>query len=341
VLVALGRLVLHFSMKTALTDQDFENAANDLGCDVAAVKAVSAVESRGSGFLPDGRPVVLFERHLFSRISKRKYDKSNPDISNPKPGGYEGGKDEWDRLAKAMILDREAALMSASWGKFQILGQNYLVCGFRSVEEFVAAMSEDEANQLSAFVNFVRGNGLDDELQRHDWAGFARGYNGASYRKNAYDKKLAAAYLKHGGKESAGAGPILQGSVSLPPVPTNPQLIVASGDQLIGTSITPPPAEGAPLPPAPVVKESAQVSAQGDPPAQLSVNGAKALWTNVSAQIGGLGVGAIGFFQNNRTLIIVAGSLMGLALILWFTRTMITDYMRMKLGADPTKFNVQ
>lgn len=38
---------------------------------------------------------------------------------------------------------------------------------------------------------------LVDELQRHDWAGFARGYNGAGYKRNNYDEKLRQAYNKY------------------------------------------------------------------------------------------------------------------------------------------------
>lgn len=36
-----------------------------------------------------------------------------------------------------------------------------------------------------------------NELQRKDWAGFARGYNGPGYAKNRYDIKLANAYKKY------------------------------------------------------------------------------------------------------------------------------------------------
>ncbi|MCP1548506.1 MULTISPECIES: N-acetylmuramidase domain-containing protein [Methylorubrum] len=45
-------------------------------------------------------------------------------------------------------------------------------------------------------VRFIVTNGLDDELRRHDWAGFARSYNGASYAKHGYHNKLAAALAK-------------------------------------------------------------------------------------------------------------------------------------------------
>jgi hypothetical protein len=48
-----------------------------------------------------------------------------------------------------------------------------------------------------AFLGYVKFNGIDDELRRHDWVNFARLYNGADYKRNKYDEKLAAAYKKY------------------------------------------------------------------------------------------------------------------------------------------------
>jgi hypothetical protein len=45
-------------------------------------------------------------------------------------------------------------------------------------------------------VEFIKSEHLDDDLRRHSWASFARGYNGPGYRKNQYDTKLAAAFAK-------------------------------------------------------------------------------------------------------------------------------------------------
>ncbi len=196
---------------TPLTDADIEAAAQSIGCQVAAVRAVIDVESRG-GFLPDGRPKILFERHYFSRLTGRAYDASHPDISNRQWGGYRGGAAEYDRLARAIKLDRGAALQSASWGAFQIMGANFKVAGFADVESFVAAMVSGSAAHLKAFVNFVKKNGLADEMIRLDWAGFARGYNGPAYRTNKYDEKMAAAYLIHsrGGARTDTPLPVLR-----------------------------------------------------------------------------------------------------------------------------------
>lgn len=187
-------------MKKALTEDDFVRAAGTLRCPVAAVKAVCEVEAPNGGFLPDGQVTILFERHQFSRRTQGRFDAQYPDISNRKPGGYgPAGQHQHDRLARAVALDRPAALMSTSWGKFQIMGFNFEAAGFTMLQSFINAMSESEGAQLDAFVAFVIHEHLDDELRELRWAGFARGYNGEDYAINLYDKKLAAAYRKWGG----------------------------------------------------------------------------------------------------------------------------------------------
>lgn len=178
-----------------ISEQAYREAAEDLGCDVAAVKAVAQVESAGGGFFNDGRPKILYERHWFRKFTDGQFDATNASVSG-KRGGYKRGAAEYTRLEEAIGLDREAALKSASWGKFQVMGFNHAVCGFDDVEDFVAAMVESEDRHLQAFISFVESNGLDAHLRSLNWAKFARGYNGPAYRENKYDTKMANAYAK-------------------------------------------------------------------------------------------------------------------------------------------------
>jgi peptidoglycan hydrolase-like protein with peptidoglycan-binding domain len=181
-----------------LNEDDYKQAAALLNCDVAAIKAVAEVESRGAGFLPDGRPKILLERHKFHAFTGGNYDATHPDISNKSPGGYgAGGTHQWDRFDEAAALDQTAAIKSCSWGKFQAMGFNFKVCGFANVDDFHAAMMKSEGEHLKAFCNFIAGNNLDGALRNHQWAKVAEGYNGANYKINQYDTKLAAAYKKY------------------------------------------------------------------------------------------------------------------------------------------------
>lgn len=180
----------------SLKDQDFQDVARSIGCTVAAVKAVVDVEAAGAGFLRDGRPKILFEAHWFSDFTGGQFDDSNDDISSPvwNRDLYIGGAGEWDRLYKAVNLNRDAALKSTSWGLGQIMGFNHAAAGYRDAESFVRDMHESEGKQLTAMFNFIKSNQLDRFLINRDWAGFALRYNGESFPVNHYDEKLADAY---------------------------------------------------------------------------------------------------------------------------------------------------
>jgi len=182
-----------------ITEHDFENAAQKLGCEVAAVKAVVKVEAgRGGGFLLDKRPKILFESRWFHKLTNAQYDNTHPHLSTPTwVRNYIGGSGEYARLEEAIKLNRQAALKASSWGSFQILGVNFRLAGFNSVERFVKAQVISEGEHLKAFVNFVRGNSLDDELRDKRWADFAKRYNGPGYKQNRYDEKMAAAYEEY------------------------------------------------------------------------------------------------------------------------------------------------
>lgn len=186
--------------KPRLTDDDFCQAARELGVSVAHVKAVAEVESRGSGFLPSGEPVILFERHIFHRLTGGKFSRQHPDISNPSPGGYGASSRQHQRLQKAVALDREAALQSASWGLFQVMGFNWKLVGYKDLQEFINAAYRSEGDHLDMLVGYIQATGLDKALRNNDWHAFARGYNGPGYMRNRYHEKLAAAYKKHGGR---------------------------------------------------------------------------------------------------------------------------------------------
>lgn len=188
-----------------LTEHDFARAAAALACSVAAVKAVSEVEATSGGFDALGRPRILFEGHKFSQATQGRYDASHPSISHakwtrrhyavgPTPDARNAG--EHSRLELASSLDRDAALASASWGKFQILGANHLACGFPTLQAFINAMYSSEGRHLDAFVGFVKSEGLAKHLQERRWALFARAYNGPDYAINRYDTKMADAYRR-------------------------------------------------------------------------------------------------------------------------------------------------
>lgn len=190
-----------------LTERDYQEAASLLGVDVPTIKAVTEVESSGEGFLPSGRPKILFEGHVFWRELKKvglnpwnyaMVDNSDILYQRWTKKFYRGGEAEWERLTKAMTIERFAALKSASWGLFQIMGFNHKLCGWEDVYGFVAAMKVNEGEHLKAFCKFIfSSNTLIEAIRTRDWVRFAKGYNGPGYAKNRYDEKLRMAYDKY------------------------------------------------------------------------------------------------------------------------------------------------
>src|SRR5690606_21542098 len=173
-----------------LNEDDIQLVAGYLGCQLAALKAVIAVESSGRGFAPDRRPIILNEPHIFWRElgAGEKRDKAvraglayKNARSKPYPKTQEA-RYEW--LKKSMTIDERAALRSCSWGLGQIMGFNHGRCGFSDVQSFVRAMMESEGAQLYAMARFIVSTDLQDDLRNLDWSGFARGYNGAGFAKH-------------------------------------------------------------------------------------------------------------------------------------------------------------
>ncbi len=182
-----------------LSEEDLKYAARRLGVQLAAIKAVTEVESKESGFLPSGRPVILFERHIMHRRlpARRREQLANvhPELVNDKPGGYVGGESEWRRLTRACAIDRTAGIESASWGLFQIMGFHWQHLGYASAAAYSEAMHRSEGEQLEAFVRFIKKDpALHQALKSRDWPEFAERYNGPAYARNQYDTRMAAAY---------------------------------------------------------------------------------------------------------------------------------------------------
>jgi N-acetylmuramidase/Putative peptidoglycan binding domain len=179
----------------ALSSDGLGAVSQKLGVHAPEIWTVLAVETSGCGYLPDLRPQILYERHIFHRLTQGKYDDGN--ISDSSPGGYgPSGAHQYDRLALAVAKDRTAALQSCSWGIGQIMGENFALAGFADVEQMVAAMEASEDQQLTAMANFLVNSRLNVALQAHDWASFARGYNGPNYAINRYDVRLNGEFQK-------------------------------------------------------------------------------------------------------------------------------------------------
>jgi len=189
---------------------------------MALMRTVMQVESAGSGFDRKGRTLILYEPH----IAYREAQKIAPDklgemksigVAYEKWGSRPYPKDSYPAFMRAAQVHPEVAHRACSWGLPQILGSNFSVCGYKSAIAMAADFATGEDAQLAAMARFIIANpAMRRALLALDWAEFARRYNGPGYAKNAYDKKLAAAYAKFktapaAGLNKIGAGQTAQG----------------------------------------------------------------------------------------------------------------------------------
>ena len=181
---------------------EITKAAQGLGIEAAALLAVADVESAGVAFCTiDGRrePLIRFEAHYFdrrlneqNRAMARERGLAAPvagAIANPKTQGA-----RWRMLEQAAAIDARAAYESVSWGLGQVMGAHWARLGYPSVDALVAEARSGVAGQARLMALYVDKAGLIPPLRGHDWASFARGYNGPAYAQNNYDLKIAAAY---------------------------------------------------------------------------------------------------------------------------------------------------
>ncbi len=108
---------------------------------------------------------------------------------------------EWKRLEAACKFDRPAALQSASWGLFQIMGFNYAYCGCPDVEAFVAKQYAGADEQLACFARFIARPPYLPALRKKQWDEIRRGVQ----RPRASEEQVRGRRLQRRTRSSRGA----------------------------------------------------------------------------------------------------------------------------------------
>lgn len=198
-------------MNKDVSDLAWTDLAKALEVEETALKAVARVETAGHGFVGGrgNKPKILFEGHAFHRLTGGRFDASHPHLSHAAWDPRKYARDqvgEWKRLDQACQLDRAAALQSASWGLFQVMGFNYPYCGHDTVEDFVAAQHASADEQVSVFARLVARPPFLSALRKHDWRAFAAVYNGPGHAIHHYAARLAAAYSQLAAEASGSNG---------------------------------------------------------------------------------------------------------------------------------------
>lgn len=194
-----------------LTDEDFREVAEELGVEVAAIKAVVEIEAgaKHEGFWANGKPIINFDLSMFRKFAARnkinlsRYQRSHAVVfakpNRARYGSYQAAQQA--RLDAARTIDDKTAIEGTFWGMFQLGGFNWKVCGTSSPDEFVRLMSRSERDQLELFAEFIRETGMLPLLKAKNWSAFARRFNGPSYSRRGYHTRLARAYAKHKAKK--------------------------------------------------------------------------------------------------------------------------------------------
>lgn len=180
-----------------------KQSALSLGIDYPLLLAITKVEANSRGLIAPNKPTILFERHIFYRqLKKQSFDvdklsKQYPQLVNKTPGGYLGGQRENYRLTMAKQINESCAIESTSFGLFQIMGFHWQTLGYESPQNFEMQMNDSELKQTEAFIRFISlksNSKMIGSLKEHDYATFARLYNGPAYKKNRYDEKIEEVY---------------------------------------------------------------------------------------------------------------------------------------------------
>lgn len=163
--------------RLGLSEDDYRIAAGSLGIAVDALKTIAEVEFNVAAFDSLGRPTVRFESYHFHAYTSGRFDGSHPLVSSALPGGVGPLSDQYERLQEAYDLDPVAALKSAAWGRFEVMGSRYRASGCATVNHFVLTIAQSEAAHLTAFVSVVQSDkALQRALRANDWADFTMRY---------------------------------------------------------------------------------------------------------------------------------------------------------------------
>ncbi|MBO9620549.1 MAG: DUF3380 domain-containing protein [Niabella sp.] len=196
-----------------IPDEVYEYYANKIGCEKEVIKAIAKQESQGEPFVSNNTHAkILYERHYAYRLlkAKGKTQKELKDfemVKDPKglpiiyPQGYSiKGKEygsylqQIEKLDIVKEIDKDVAIQSCSWGRFQVMGVNFKGL-YKNPSELEDAQNHCEIQHLALFFQEVSTNtSLIAAMKMKDWEKIAYYYNGPKWRENDYANKIKKYY---------------------------------------------------------------------------------------------------------------------------------------------------
>jgi len=197
-----------------MTKREIRDALGDMKIDVSVLMAAIEVESGNKIFTEiDGKqmPLILFEYHVFYR-NLRQEDRAAAVASRlaaPRWGDIpypRTQRERYELLAKASMIDAEAAHAACSWGVGQVLGENARWLDYENATALAHEAMSGVAGQVRLMLRFIERRGLAAALARRDWTAFAHGYNGPLHARHDYAGRMARAHARWSAQRPARPG---------------------------------------------------------------------------------------------------------------------------------------
>jgi hypothetical protein len=172
----------------------------------ANLMAVVEIESAGNTFASvNGRqePLIRWEGHYFDQrlTGADRAEARRRGLAHPNAGRIKNPRSQAARWNKLLIpatgIAEQAAYESCSWGLGQVMGAHWKRLGYASAEAMVERARAGVDGQLELMMRYCTHFDLIDELQRGDFDGFARAYNGPANK--GYGARMRKAADRWGG----------------------------------------------------------------------------------------------------------------------------------------------
>lgn len=198
-------------MLSPFVESELRRIAAEREIDAAALLAVVDVESGGQAFTEIGgapMPLICFEYHVFHRQLRPAARPAavGAGLAAPRWGQLPYPRSQRARyalLARAKLIDREAAYAACSWGVGQVLGENARWLGYESAEALADEACAGIGGQVWLMLRFIDRRGLLDALAARDWVRFAEGYNGPLQARHDYAGRMALAFARWSQRDPA------------------------------------------------------------------------------------------------------------------------------------------
>lgn len=205
-------------MFSAHVECEIRAAARSRGLDAPALLAVAEVGGDGVALAAvGGRPMppIRFEAHVFHRrlAPAARPAAISAGLATVRPGERAQPRTQAERhamLARAALMDREAAHAACLWGVGLAPGEAARLLGLAGAEAVAELAVSGVAGQIELMLRLAEARGVTGALRAGDWAAFAAGYGAG--QPGVFDDaaRLSAAHARWRARpEAAPAAPLL------------------------------------------------------------------------------------------------------------------------------------